>query len=290
MLLKTSLLKLLAWSLIAIAMLALTGYLALRWYMGVLLPPLDIVAPSIPESLPRPAVLVFHKANGFVHEEAIPAGNRMLEELAATNGWSIYHTDNGAVMSPEQLQRFDVVVWNNTSGTTLNEQQRTAFRTWLESGGGFVGIHGAGGDIWYQWDWYVDTLLGAQFIGHTLSPQFQDAEILRGTVSELTTHLPSPWRVEDEEWYAFDRDVGKSGSEVLLVLDENSYRPGRARMTGQHPIAWRHEVGKGRAFYTAIGHQGKTFDNPHFRRLLELAISWAGGFTGSLNTAMDTDG
>lgn len=274
--LNTTLPRIAIWLLGLVATLGVTGYLAARWYMGVLLPSLDLVAPTLPDNLSRPAILVFHKANGYVHTEAIPAGNRMLSELAAVNGWSIHHTDNGAVMNPGQLARFDVVVWNNTSGTTLTREQQQSFQDWLEHGGGFVGIHAAGGDPWYQWDWYVNTVLGAHFTGHTMEPQFQDAHVLEADVSDITSHLPAPWLVAQEEWYAFDPNPRNTGSRILVVLDENSYAPGNATMPGEHPVTWRHAVGDGRAFYTAIGHRGETYALPEFRTLVEQAVRWAG--------------
>lgn len=264
------------WLVGILALLALVAWLSLRWYMGVLFPSLDRVPPRLPDDLSRPAVLVFHKANGFVHTEAIPAGNALLDELARENGWSVYFTENGAVMNPEQLARFDVVVWNNTSGTTLTREQQSVFKAWLEDGGGFVGIHAAGGDFWYQWDWYADELLRARFTGHTMAPQFQDAELYRPEATELTTHLPEPWVVRQEEWYAFDRNPRTEGSDMLLVLDEASYQPGRSSMPGEHPITWRHSVGEGRVFYTAIGHRAETYAVPEFRELIERAVRWAG--------------
>ena len=52
------------------------------------------------------------------------------------------------------------------------------FKGWVEAGGGFVALHGAGGDPSYKWQWYVDNLIGAQFTGHTLSPQFQQGRLV----------------------------------------------------------------------------------------------------------------
>lgn len=267
-----------SWILGSLTVLALVGYLAARWYMGVLLPPLDHTPPALP-TLERPAILVFHKANGFVHREALPKANAVLEAIAREAGWSVFLTDNGAVMNPGQLARFDAVVWNNTSGTTLTAEQQQAFRAWIEGGGGFVGLHAAGGDPWYQWPWYVDTLLGAQFIGHTMSPQFQDADVLVAGETALTAHLPERWRVEREEWYAFDRNPRDAGATVLLALDEGSYDPGGSTMPGEHPIAWRHSIGAGRAVYSALGHTAATYDLPEYRRFIEQAIRWAARMT-----------
>ncbi len=253
------------------------GALFAAHYFGFLFVQLDTDPPSLPANLNRPAILVFSKANGFVHTDALPAGESLLENFAKRNGWGYFATENGAVMTAELLQQFDVVVWNNTSGTTLTEEQGAAFRQYLENGGGFVGLHAAGGDPWYQWQWYVRELIGAQFIGHTMDPQFQDAIVTSESPSNgLTQHLPARWSVPNEEWYAFDQSVRGKGYEVLLSLDESSYHPGNASMGDDHPIAWRHNVGTGRAVYSAIGHQGSTYVIPAYVEFVERAILWAG--------------
>jgi hypothetical protein len=165
----------------------------------------ETVPPELPESLPAPAVLIFSKTNGFRHEEAIPAGLALFEEVAARRGWSLFHTENGATFSPEILSRFAVAVWHNASGDTLNEEQRAAFKDWLEQGGGFVGIHGAGGDPSYDWSWYVEELIGAQFIGHIMGPQFQDATlVIEDADHPVTASLPERF-THNEEWYSHGR-------------------------------------------------------------------------------------
>ncbi|MEP5566422.1 MAG: ThuA domain-containing protein [Halioglobus sp.] len=242
----------------------------------------DHDAPVLPE-FTKPAILVLSKANGFVHVDALPAGSKMLADIASDNGWDIYATDNAATHNPESLAKFDVVVWNNVSGDVLTPDQRAAMKQWIEQGGAWVGIHASGGDLYYKWDWYVDTLIGAQFAGHTQSPQFQDADVLVVDPDvDVTSHLPAPWAVPNEEWYAFDENPADKGYEVLLTMDTDSYITTggnslwRDDMEGQHPIAWRHSLGQGRVLYSAIGHQGATYSIPEFRQLISNAIRWAG--------------
>lgn len=269
--------KIILWAGGILLLLAIVSAVGLAKYFGMIMVEYDETPPVLPDKLGSPAVLVFSKAAGFVHVDALPAGKSLLDDIANRNGWDIFQTENGAVMSPELLQIFDVVVWNNTSGTTLNEKQQQAFRSYLESGGGFVGIHAAGGDPWYSWKWYAQELIGTQFIGHTMDPQFQDADLLVVEPTDpIVAHLPGRWRVPLEEWYGFDAGVKDKGYTVLLNLDEDSYDPNNSGMDGEHPSTWLHEIGKGRAFYTAIGHQGATYDIPEFRKMVEEAVRWAG--------------
>ena len=88
-----------------------------------------------------------------------------------------YVTENGAAFSPEILARFDAVVFNNVSGDVFTPDQRAALRSFIENGGGFVSFHGSGGDMSYDWQWYVNDLIGAQFTGHPMDPQFQQATL-----------------------------------------------------------------------------------------------------------------
>jgi uncharacterized protein len=265
---------------VAVVLLALTGFaLGFLNYTGILrFPEYDTVAPAIPD-LQHPAVLVLSKTNGFIHREAIPAATTMLTELAEKNGWNLYQTNNAATHNSEDLVRFDVVVWNNTSGDILTDEQRQAFKSWLLLGGQWLGIHAAGGDPFYAWDWYRDTLIGAQFIGHTMSPQFQDANVMVVAPSELTTHLDNPWRVKQEEWYGFDRNPRDTGSTILLALDESSYDTDEpffkdSGMPGEHPIAWMHKLGDGTVIYTAIGHTAPTYSLPAYRQFISRAINY----------------
>lgn len=48
-------------------------------------------------------------------------------------------------------------------------------------------------------------------------------------------------------------------------------------MPGEHPIAWRRQLGEGRILYSAIGHQGATYQIPEFQQFMANAISWAAG-------------
>jgi hypothetical protein len=243
---------------------------------------------ALPAELPAPALLLFTKTNGFRHEEGIPAGVALIEAIAKRRGWSVFHTESGAVHTPENLARFAAVVWHQVSGDVLNEAQKNAFRGWLEGGGGWVGVHGSGGDGEYKWSWYVEELLGAQFIGHPMGPQFQEGKlVVEDRAHPATAQLPESF-VHDEEWYSFDRSVRERGYRVLATVDESTYSP-RLKMLGadrdlamgaDHPVIWSHCAGRGRAFYSALGHQAKSYEAPEMAHLLEGAIAWAARLEG----------
>ena len=248
----------------------------------------EMEPPELPADLVAPAILVFTKTNGFRHEEAIPAGLGLLEQIATERGWSFFHTESSAAFTPAILSRFAVTVWHNTSGDTLNPEQKQHLQHWIEQGGGFVGLHGAGGDPSYDWAWYVEELIGAQFIGHIMGPQFQDATaVVENRTHPATRDLPDSF-VHHEEWYSFDRSVRDKGFDVLVRVDEASYSPELhmlwmdrdLRMGDDHPVVWSRCLGRGRTFFSALGHLEAAYQRPEMKSLLGGALSWAAGGEG----------
>lgn len=244
----------------------------------------DDKAPNLIVPPGRPRILVFDKINGFRDGPSVDAANAALRTMAARRGWSLVETDNGAAFTPASLKRFDAVVWNNVSGDVLTLSQRKALRAYVEDGGGFAGFHGSGGDPAYFWDWYADKLIGARFLGHPGSPQFQTGRlVVEDAKSPISRDLPPSWNLL-EEWYSFKASPRLTGAHVLVTLDESSYRPAEANQDlrmGDHPIAWTRCVGAGRSFYSAIGHRPENYSDPNSIALLEGGIAWAAGLTRS---------
>lgn len=230
----------------------------------------------------KPAMLVFEHSNGFRDAPSVEAAQAALRAIAERRGWTFVFTSNPGDITPANLRQFRAVFWNNVSGDVLTLGQRSALRSWIEGGGGFTAIHGSGGDPLFVWDWYADTLIGARFTGHV--DEHQTARIVvDDDASPITRGISRDWSML-EEWYSFEKSPRGPDTNVLLSLDEASYKPTSAmrdlRM-GDHPIAWTRCVGRGRSFYSAIGHRPETYSNPDHVRLLEQAISWTMGLAPS---------
>jgi len=240
------------------------------------------VTPLAPLAPParHPAILVFEKMTGFLDAPSVAAAHAALFEIARRKGWAIVATDHAGAITPANLRHFDAVIWNNVSGDALTATQRRVFRSYIEHGGGFVAVHGAGGDPAYFWDWYVDTLIGARFIGHPMGPQFQEARVMvTDPASTIVRDLAPGWTMTDE-WYSFRPNPRAGGAHILLSLDEATYSPrsgDRDLRMGDHPIAWTRCIGDGRSFFSAIGHRPEGYSEPHYVQVLEAGIAWAAG-------------
>jgi len=211
-------------------------------------------------------VLVFTRTAGYRHE-SIEAGVIALTELADAAGVAMRATEDPAELCPPVLQRCAVVVFLNTSGTVLGRDQRAALASFVRGGGGFAGVHCAAAT---EPDWpYYGNMLGARFARH---PAVQPGVIrLVDRDHPATAHLPDPWPRTDE-WYDFDHPP--AGVRVLLRIDEASYTGGG--MGAEHPLAWCHEFGGGRVFYTALGHTVESYAEPELRQHLWGGVVWAG--------------
>jgi type 1 glutamine amidotransferase len=214
------------------------------------------------------AVLVFTRTTGFRHA-SIAAGVAAIRRLGAANGFAVDATEDPERVRDDVLARYRAVVFLSTTGEPLGPAQRAALERWVEGGGGWVGVHAAA-DAFYAWPWYGE-LVGARFRRH---PSVQPATVRvtdRGHPS--TASLPAAWARTDE-WYDF-RDNPGGRVQVLAVVDESTYRGGG--MGADHPVSWYHRQGRGRSWYTALGHTEASWSEAPFLDHVLGGIRWAAG-------------
>jgi hypothetical protein len=196
---------------------------------------------------------------------------RAIRQYCERSGIRVDQTADSLWFTRANLSLCDAVVFLNTSGDVLGPEGEAAFRNYVENGGGFVGVHGAT-DTEYDWAWY-GRLIGTYFKNH---PKIQPARLyVINKTHPSTSHLPAEWERIDE-WYNF-RTPLDSTITVLITLDETSYTGGENG--GGHPFSWYHEVGEGRAWYTAGGHTEESYRDSLFLEHLFGGIRYAMGQT-----------
>lgn len=214
----------------------------------------------------KPNVLVFSLTKGF-HHNSISDGIVALFKLGEQNNFNIDTTTNVLSFNNPNLKKYKLIIFLNPTGTNVfDDSQKQAFKTFINSGGGFVGIHAAT-DFGYEWDWY-GKLIGGYFESH---PKIQEAKLdVVMPKDKLVKGLPSPW-LHNDEWYNFknlNTDV-----KVLIKADETSYKGGK--MKNDHPVSWYHIYDGGKVFYTALGHTKECYSDPVFLKHLLAGIKWA---------------
>lgn len=211
-------------------------------------------------------VLVFSKTAGFRHD-SIEVGTATIKKLGSENGLQVASTEDASIFTDEGLKNYRVVIFLNTTGDVLDENQQRAFERYIGRGGNYVGVHAAA-DTEYDWPFYGQ-LVGAYFKSH---PAIQKAVVeVKDRKHPATIDLPEFWTRTDE-WYDY-KAAPVPSVRILALLDTTTYQG--ATMPNPHPIAWCHEFRGGRAFYTGGGHTKESYAEPLFQKHLIGGILWA---------------
>jgi type 1 glutamine amidotransferase len=222
-------------------------------------------------------LLVVTTTEGF-HHSSIPTAEKILAEIGEKSGvftveyarvpydtlkgadgkpdTAMVHEANTKVlaekMSAEALKHYDGVIFANTTGD-LPLPDKQAFLDWIKSGKAFMGMHSATDTFrgHTPLDPYVE-MIGAEFKHH--DKQAEVDCIVQDPKSPATRHLPNPFHLKDEIYLM--NGFEQSRVHALLGLDK---KPDGTE-PGYFPIAWCKMYGKGRVFYTSLGHREDVWD------------------------------
>lgn len=223
---------------------------------------------SVSDNYPM-EVLVFTKTAGY-HHESIKEGVEALVNLGLDHDFVVDTTSDASIFHIDSLSEYHVVVFLNTSGDILNDEQKNHFIQYIQNGGGFVGVHAAT-DTEYNWEWYGN-LVGGYFLSH---PAIQPAQLVKANTKFPAIDFMPDTITRVDEWYDFK--WLSPNIKPILYLNPDSYN-GSVMDTTEHPIAWYQMYDGGRSFYTGLGHtkESYTSDTLFLEHLLK-GILWAGG-------------
>jgi uncharacterized protein len=253
---------------------------------ALLVAPLTSAAPvqdAPPPAAPPPRVLVYVVSAGYEHAvarrpepDARAPVEGALEALGRETGaFEAIVTRDAAWFDPERLKKVDVVFFYTTGELPLSAAERAALFAFVRGGGGFAGAHCAA-DTFHEVPEY-GAMLGAYFDGH---PWHQAVRIrVEDREHPATRHLGEAFTLSDEV-YQFRAPYDREQLHVLLSLDPASVdvaAPGVHRTDGDFALAWCRRWGKGRVFYTALGHEPAVWRDERFLRHVLGGILWAAG-------------
>jgi len=177
--------------------------------------------------------------------------------VLAERGIEMTYTEKVSDLNPETLGKYDaVLIYANT--TRISKYQDKALLDYVAGGGGFVPLHCAS-FCFLNSPAYI-ALVGAQFQKHGTG-EFEttvvdpDHPIIKGL---------QPFRTWDETYVHTKHNT--KDRHVLQTRDDPS---------GSEPWTWTRTHGKGRVFYTAYGHDARTWGHPGFHDLVERGVRWA---------------
>jgi hypothetical protein len=233
---------------------------------------------------PMAHVLVVSQTKGFEHDSVPDAmaniwkmghDTKIWEATLRTDTENITKTKKGGNF--KDLSYFDVLVFASTTGELdlTDDQKRDMMSFIKEDGKGFVGIHAAL-DTNYKWPEYGE-MIGAWFDQH---PWFTFNAPIINEAPEFpaTMHFPHAFTKRDEI-YQPSKDFSRDKVNVLLSLDASkldySNNPRIHRTDHDFAVAWCKMYGKGRVFYSTLGHTKESWDDPDITKMYFEAIKWA---------------
>ena len=177
-------------------------------------------------------------------------------------------TQDAAVLTPEKLKELDAVMFYTTGGLPISPENFTAFEEWLKSGKAMIGVHSST-DTFGNFKPYF-SLINGTFDGHP----WGSGENCTMTVHETSHVVAKPWTPEfhiKDEIYQYRNYDPKS---VRVIYSLNMAKC-KTKAPYHVPVCWVREFGKGRLFYTNLGHNEGTWTTPQFKEHLLTGIRWA---------------
>ncbi len=246
-------------------------------------------------------ILFFSKSAGFEHDmikekNGQPSeAQKILAKLGRENNFQFTFTKDGSVFTPENIAQYDAFFFYTTGDLTepgsdknppMSKAGKAAFLEAIHHGKGFIGTHSAEDTFHSPSDrWVLDgdnadpyvKMIGGEFIIH--GSQQKAHQIV------VDKNFPGMSAVPDdfgplEEWYSL-KDFPPN-LHVLLVQDTSTMKReiGGDRIAyhrPNYPSTWARMYGKGRVFYTSMGHRSDVWTNPVFQSVLIGGINWAVG-------------
>ena len=221
-------------------------------------------------------LLVVSHTAGFRHEGAIKSFDKVIAELAEKSGqftvdYCRTAEDVKQMMSPEALKKYDGVVFSNTTGN-IGIPDLPAFLNWVKAGKAVIGIHAAA-DTYHDEPAFLE-MLGGQFLTH--GAQCEVEVIVEDAKHPAMAHLAPRFRVFDEIYHFKNIDRAK-----LHVLGSMDRHPPdglpQAGQPGDYLLIWCKPYGKGRVFYTGLGHREDVIESEWYKQHILGGIRWALG-------------
>jgi type 1 glutamine amidotransferase len=180
----------------------------------------------------------------------------------------------GEAFNVRNLDDFDAIFFFGVREIDLSAQQRTDLLSFVrDDGKGFVAAHSAA-TAFFSWPEFGD-LLGGRFDEHPWGIA-DGTVIVDDPAFPAMRHLPRS-KVFRDELYQI-KDFSRDKIRVLAHLDASKLdltQPLVHRTDGDFPAAWAKTYGKGRVFYSILGHEADDWDNPALSTMYFEAIRWA---------------
>jgi type 1 glutamine amidotransferase len=250
-----------------------------------------VAPPPHEEQVHLKHILVISQTKGWEHD-SISDGMAAIYNMGHDSGlWdATLRTDTELItkkdlrMNGKNLDYFDALIFlSTTDELDLDDSQKRDMMSFIKGDGkGFVGVHAAL-DTNFKWPEYGE-MIGGWFDQHPWSTF--NAQIINEDPSfPAVRHFPNAFVKYDEIYQP--KEWSRDKVHVLLSLDPAKLdyaAPNIHRTDHDFAVAWAKSYGKGRVFYSSLGHTRESWDDPDIRKMYFEAIKWVLGMTEGSTT------
>ncbi|MGC2448491.1 MAG: ThuA domain-containing protein [Candidatus Sulfotelmatobacter sp.] len=252
----------------------------LRSILFILLCTTALSAQSQPH---RKQLLAIGEEKGYRHE-AVSHALATIERLGHDSGlWdTTIRTDTEPLtkkkleFNAKNLNDFDAVLFYTGGDLEMDAQQKADFLSFIhDDGKGFVGVHSAT-ITFTSWPEYGE-MIGGYFDQHPWGT-FDAPILVEDPTFPGMQQWPHSFVLRDEIYQM--KDYSRDKVRVLMRLDPSKLdlkNKNVHRTDGDFAVTWAKTYGKGRVFYSTLGHVPENWDNPAFQKMYTEAIKWALG-------------
>jgi type 1 glutamine amidotransferase len=218
---------------------------------------------------------------GYVHDN-IPNAMVCIQKLGKEYGFKVDTSSDASVMTEENLRQYNMLIFASTNNDVFDsDQQRLAFRRYIESGGGFVGIHSVIGTE-RNWKWFKN-MMGGTFAWH---PKFQKIKVkVLDPLHPSVKGLPTEWIKEDEFYFAKELFPGTTTIAANDITSLNMTDTVQRNLILKHagtynelyPSVWTHNYDGGYIWITTLGHHKNDYSDPVYVQHIFQGIRYIAG-------------
>jgi len=235
------------------------------------------------QSHPRKQLLAIGEQKGYRHE-AVSHALATIERIGRESGlWdTTIRTDTEALTkkkleyNAKNLNDFDAVLFFTGGELEMDPQQKADFLSFIhDDGKGFVGVHSAT-ITFTSWPEYGE-MIGGYFDEHPWGT-FDAPILVEDPAFPGMQQWPHEFVLRDEIYQI--KDYSRDKVRVLMRLDPSKLdlkNKNVHRTDGDFAVTWAKNYGKGRVFYSSLGHVPENWDNPELQKMYTEAIKWALG-------------
>lgn len=229
----------------------------------------------------RKKLLAIGEEKGYRHD-AVSHSLATIERLGRETGlWDTFiRTDTESLTkkkleyNAKNLNDFDAVLFYTGGDLEMDEQQKADLLSFIhDDGKGFIGVHSAT-ITFVHWPEFGE-MLGGFYDEHPWGT-FDAPLIIEDPKFPGMEHWPHSLWFTDEIYQM--RDFSREKCRVLMRLDPSKLdlkNPKVHRTDQDFAVTWAKMYGKGRVFYSALGHREASWDRPEVQEMYTEAIKWA---------------